>query len=164
MRRNGRNGGLARPNSSLADSERMKPISSETKSPKHWLQSRARWLCFLGCIAGLVVAAGVGLIRTQAQQSFPLPAINPPGAKASPTTTGAAPAQAAGQPAQPQAGAGNASTPDVAKQCADLLKMATDLKTAVDKSSAGTLSVTVVRKAGEIEQLAHKVRLTNGKS
>ncbi|MGA2753963.1 MAG: hypothetical protein ABSE53_09345 [Terracidiphilus sp.] len=142
----------------------MRRISSETKSQKRRTQSRARWLCFLGCVAGLVVAAGVGLIRIQAQQSFPLPAINPPGAKASPATTGAAPAQA-GQPAQPQAaGAGDASARDVAKQCADLLKMATDLKTAVDKSSAGTLSVTVVRKAGEIEQLAHKVRLTNGKS
>jgi len=75
-----------------------------------------------------------------------------------------APAHTAGQPAEQQAGAGDASAPDVAKQCADLLKMATDLKAAVDKSSAGTLSVTVVRKAGEIEQLAHKVRITNGKS
>lgn len=111
----------------------------------------------------MVVAAGVGLIRTQAQESFPLPAINPPGAKASPPATQAAPAQAAGQTAQPQAGVGDASTTDVAKQCSDLLKMATDLKAAVDKSSAGTLSVTVVRKAGEIEQLAHKVRLTNAK-
>ncbi|MGO8932870.1 MAG: hypothetical protein ACLQDA_04100 [Terracidiphilus sp.] len=109
----------------------------------------------------LVVAAGLGLIRTQAQESFPLPAIDPPGAKAS---SPAAPARPASQPAQPQAGAGDASAADVAKQCADLLKMATDLKAAVDKSSAGTLSVTVVRKAGEIEQFAHKVRLTNGKS
>lgn len=41
--------------------------------------------------------------------------------------------------------------------------MATDLKAAVDKTSAGTLSVTVVRKAGEIEQLAHKVRIANAK-
>src|ERR1039458_2723706 len=132
----------------------MKPISSETKSWKHRLQSRARWLCFLGCAAGLVVATGMGLIRTQAQESFPLPAINPPGAKASPPATQPTPAQAAGQPAQPQAGAGDASTTDVAKQCSDLLKLAADLKAAVDKSSAGTLSVTVVRKAGELEQLA----------
>ena len=58
----------------------------------------------------------------------------------------------------------NADASEIAKQCADLLKMATALKSAVDKTSAGTLSVTVVRKAGEIEQLAHKVRVTNGKS
>jgi hypothetical protein len=36
--------------------------------------------------------------------------------------------------------------------------MATDLKAEVDKSNKDTLSVTVVRKAVEIEQLAHKVR------
>lgn len=106
----------------------------------------------------LVVAAGVGLTRTQAQQSFPLPAIDPPGAKASPPATQAAPAQAAGQPAQPQAGAGNASTPDVVKQCADLLKMATDLKIEVDKTNKDTLSVAAMRKAGQIEQFARKAR------
>jgi type VI protein secretion system component VasF len=140
-------------------------IKTSTKkiSRKRRAQTWARWLCSLGCVAMLVVATGVGLIRTQAQESFPLPAINPPGAKASPPATPAAPAQAAGQPTQPQAGAGDASTPDVAKQCSDLLKMATDLKAAVDKTSAGTLSVTVVRKAGEIEQLAHKVRIANAK-
>ncbi len=36
--------------------------------------------------------------------------------------------------------------------------MATDLKSEVDKSTKDVLSVGVVRKAGEIEQLAHKVR------
>jgi len=141
----------------------MTKTSTEKISHKHRAQTSARWLCSLGCVAVLVVAAGVGLIRTQAQESFPLPAINPPGAKASSPTSNS-PAQPAGQPAQPQAGAGNASTPEVAKQCADLLKLATDLKAAVDSSSAGTLSVTVVRKAGQIEQLAHKVRIANGKS
>jgi type VI protein secretion system component VasF len=53
---------------------------------------------------------------------------------------------------------------DVARACADLLKMATDLKTEVDKTTKDTLSLTVVRKAGEIEQLAHKVRTGTGKS
>ncbi|MGB0082557.1 MAG: hypothetical protein WBP90_13610 [Terracidiphilus sp.] len=36
--------------------------------------------------------------------------------------------------------------------------MATDLKTEVDKSTKDMLSVGVVRKAGQIEQLARKVR------
>jgi len=53
---------------------------------------------------------------------------------------------------------------EVASQCAELLKLATDLKTEVDKSTKDTLSVTVVRKAGQIEQLAHKVRTGTGKS
>jgi hypothetical protein len=46
----------------------------------------------------------------------------------------------------------------VAQQCADLLKLATDLKAQVDKSRKDELSVAVVRKAAEVEQAAHKVR------
>ena len=128
-----------------------------------WAQSRGLWLFALGCISALVVAMGLGLIKTQAQEAFPLPAINPPGAKAASTP-------AAGQPGDKQAGQQAAPTPadaqkqEIANQCADLLQMATDLKKAVDKSSADTLSVTVVRKASDIEQLAHKVRIANGKS
>lgn len=45
----------------------------------------------------------------------------------------------------------------VALECADLLRMAAALKTAVDKSTKDELSVDVVRKAGEIEQYARKV-------
>jgi type VI protein secretion system component VasF len=126
-------------------------------------QSWGLWLFALGCISALLVAMGVGLMKTQAQEAFPLPAINPPGAKAAPgtqaTSTPAAPNK---QQAAPTAA--DAQKQEIANQCADLLQMATDLKKAVDKSSADTLSVTVVRKASDIEQLAHKVRIANGKS
>jgi len=54
--------------------------------------------------------------------------------------------------------AANDSQKQIADQCAQLLKMATALKTEVDKTTKDTLSVAVVRKAGEIEQLARKVR------
>ena len=47
---------------------------------------------------------------------------------------------------------------EVAAECASLLKLATDLKAQVDKTSKDELSVTVVRKAAELEQMAHKVR------
>jgi hypothetical protein len=40
----------------------------------------------------------------------------------------------------------------------NLLKLASMLKAEVDKTTADQLSVPVVRKAGEIEQLAHKMR------
>jgi type VI protein secretion system component VasF len=128
-------------------------------------QSRGLWLFALGCISALVVAMGVGLIKTQAQEAFPLPAINPPGAKAAPGTQ-ATSAPATGQPSKQQTAPTAADTQkqEIANQCADLLQLATDLKKAVDKSSADTLSVTVVRKASDIEQLAHKVRIANGKS
>jgi hypothetical protein len=49
-----------------------------------------------------------------------------------------------------------------------LLKMASDLKAAVDKTSKDTLSLDVIRKADEIERLAHnvkeKMKLTMGGS
>jgi len=43
-------------------------------------------------------------------------------------------------------------------ECADLLKLANDLKVAVDKTTKDELSLSVVRKASEIEQMAHKLR------
>jgi hypothetical protein len=42
---------------------------------------------------------------------------------------------------------------------AKLLKLATDLKNEVDKTNLDTLSITIIRKADEIEKLAHSVRL-----
>jgi hypothetical protein len=49
---------------------------------------------------------------------------------------------------------------------ARLLKLANELKAEVDKTDKDTLSIAVIRKADEIEQLAHKVkekiRLTTG--
>ena len=53
---------------------------------------------------------------------------------------------------------------ELANQCAQLLKMAATLKNEVDKTTQDTLSISVVRKAGEIEQLAHRARTGTGKS
>jgi hypothetical protein len=41
---------------------------------------------------------------------------------------------------------------------ANLLKLASTLKAEVDKTTADTLSLTVIRRADEIEKLAHKMR------
>ena len=46
----------------------------------------------------------------------------------------------------------------VAAQCANLLKMATDLKTEVDKTTKDVLSMAVVRDASQIEEAAKKMR------
>jgi hypothetical protein len=46
----------------------------------------------------------------------------------------------------------------IANDSAKLLKLATDLKTEVDKTSKDTLSLNVIRKADEIEKLAHDVK------
>ena len=47
---------------------------------------------------------------------------------------------------------------ELAAKSAELLKLATELKAEVDKSNKDTLSLTVVRKAGEIEKLAHGIK------
>jgi hypothetical protein len=47
----------------------------------------------------------------------------------------------------------------IADESALLLKLATDLKSEVDKTNKDTLSISVVRKAEAIEKLAHDVKL-----
>ena len=104
----------------------------------------------LACCGALAVAAAGSLLYAHAQ-SAPVP-------EKTASTPGPAPATA--QQPTPPAGSipDGARKQEITSACADLLKMATDLKREVDKSNANTLSVTVVRKAGAIEQLAHKVR------
>jgi nitric oxide reductase activation protein len=72
-----------------------------------------------------------------------------------------------GQPQQPASGQPAAQktedlNADRKKQIADesarLLKLATDLKVEVDKTTKDTLSLNVIRKADEIEKLAHTVK------
>jgi hypothetical protein len=46
----------------------------------------------------------------------------------------------------------------IADDTAKLLKLAADLKAEVDKTSKDTLSLSVIRKADEIERLAHNVK------
>ena len=48
----------------------------------------------------------------------------------------------------------------IADESASLLKLATDLKAEVEKTTKDTLSITVIRKADEIEKLAHSVKET----
>ena len=125
--------------------------------PVGWIRRRGVQLCLLACCAALGLAASAGLLRGHAQ-SAPAPA--PTAATAAPLKAASAPAPAAGQQEKPPIGntADEAQKQQIASECSDLLKMATDLKAAVDKTTKDTLSLTVVRKASEIEQLAHKVR------
>jgi hypothetical protein len=127
------------------------------KRPEGWFLRRGGQLCLLACCAALAIAACAGLLHCDVQghaQSVPA------GATAAPEKVASAPVPAAGQQEKPPTGnaADEAQKQQIASECADLLKMAMDLKAEVNKSTKDTLSVTVVRKASEIEQLAHKVR------
>jgi len=122
------------------------------RRPQCWLRSSGK-LCALVCCAALTVATA-GLWRGRAQ-SAPATTVTASSAK-----TASAPAPESGQQQKPPTGNAEVETrePEITRQCSDLLKLATDLKAEVDKTTKDTLSVTVVRKANEIEQLAHKVR------
>jgi hypothetical protein len=87
----------------------------------------------------------------------------PPAAQtvsAQPEQNAASPQQEAAQPAALPPRPPDSSDPRrlVDWECADLLKLANDLKVAVDKTTKDELSLSVVRKASEIEQMAHKLR------
>jgi len=133
---------------------------------------RAACLCALVGCAAIAIAFSAGLLRVLAQspaQSASLPpqaAIAPPNAKQQVTQTSlpAAQGEALGKNgAQAKRTAIDSEKQELASQCAQLLQMAAALKTEVDKTNKDTLSITVVRKAGEIEQLAHKARSGTGK-
>lgn len=53
---------------------------------------------------------------------------------------------------------GDQARQQINNACADMLKMANELKTEVDKTTKDMLSISVIRKANQIEQLAHQVR------
>lgn len=136
----------------------MRGVRGGIVKPKAWgEQRRTSRLFAVVCLSALLLATCAGLLRGHAQDSFPLPAIDPPSAKAAkqPKPDSNQPTAKAVEDPRKQ---------EIASECANLLKMATELKLEVDKSTKDTLSLSVVRKAGEIEQLAHKVRATNGKS
>ncbi len=89
------------------------------------------------------------------------PAASDPPASANPATAKTAAPQAAAAPLDPlktDRTAGNA----LSVECANLLKLATSLKTAVDKTNKDELSVPVVLDAARIEQLARKMREDTG--
>lgn len=136
-------------------------MSAIIPAVRRW--SRARRLCVLAGAAAAALAASAGLLNSHAQSSPSQAAIS---GQASPQAGPGGQTSNAGQLKQQETPetAMRSQQQQVADEAASLLKMATDLKAAVDKTTKDTLSVGVVRKAGAIEQLAHKVRTGTGKS
>jgi hypothetical protein len=81
-----------------------------------------------------------------------------PAVEQAPAPQEAPAAKAAQKPADAAAPADPAKS-QVADECADLLKLAKELKAAMEKTDSNqTLSLGVLRKAGQIKELAHKIR------
>ena len=138
---------------------------------KNWSASAAIAECLLKRRGGkwtfgliLLVAAAVWTGTAQESQQQPHAGNSPP----SQETAVHPSADASGQGATPQKAsrkekaeaADAARKQQLADDSARLLALAIALKAEVDKTSKDTLSLTVIRKADEIEKLAHTVRAT----
>ncbi len=126
----------------------------------------ARFCVSVGCAAA-AIALCAGLLNGLAQ-SPPVQDASTPShaALASPhaepeSNQASAPS---GNSAQAEKSAIDPEKQNLVNECEQLLKLATALKTEVDKTTKDTLSIKVVRQAGEIEQLAHKAKAGTGKS
>jgi hypothetical protein len=79
-------------------------------------------------------------------------------AKSAQTTSAQAPAPERQTKQEIQASTTDERKKQIADESANLLSLANSLKAEMDKTTKDMLSVTVVRKADEIERLAHKMR------
>jgi len=118
------------------------------------LRVRARWI---GVLAGLtVIAIAPTVSRGQSQRD--------PGFRYPPSVTRMPDANAQNeingrQTEKENFDAANAARKkQIADDSAKLLKLATELKAEIDKTNKDTLSLNVIRKAEEIEKLAHDVK------
>jgi hypothetical protein len=116
------------------------------------LRTMMGWLCIVAAVA-VIVSAGTGLRRVYGQAAQPSSSTPP-----APQASSSAASPAGGEGAASKGTGEDDRKKQLADECADLLKMATALKAEVDKSTKDELSVSVVRKAGEIEQMVRKVR------
>jgi hypothetical protein len=133
------------------------------RNSEGWFLSHAVQFCLMTCFAVLALAVGSEMLRSHAQspQGTAAAASEKTSSTAIPAPAQQDKQQTGSAPADQHSEGGKQK---IASECANLLKMATDLKAEVDKTTKDTLSVTVVRKAGEIQRLAHKVRTRAGKS
>ena len=114
---------------------------------------RAFWVCLLaaGAAVALAPVAGEGLFQNSSPQVQPAMPQMPDSTQGN---------QINGEQARKQSleAANAARKKQIAEDSAKLLKLATDLKTEVDKTNKDTLSLNVIRKADEIERLARTVK------
>ena len=99
-------------------------------------------MIFVGVM--LLTAASVGMTRAQSTTAR---AVQGQGA------------MAAFQQAKPAEATGGERQKQLSDETAKLLQLATELKAAVDKSNKNQMSLEVIRKADDVEKLAHDLKL-----
>jgi hypothetical protein len=112
------------------------------------LEGRMRSVRNLACLAVFTFGS---ISLAAAQQPAPGSAAQPPVAQAPATAEATADTSKPTTPQTPQ-------QKQLADDTAKLLTLANELKAELDKSSKDTLSLSVIKKAEQVEKLAHKVR------
>ena len=152
----------ARKQSHRTESNQREASRSEASRPKANQASGSQrgWPALL-CAAALTALGGAVYHGLEAQDNPSKPA--PPPAAAAPSDANQQTQTHEQQDEQKKSAAADpVSNEDRKKQISDdsarLLKLATELKSEVDKTTKDTLSLGVIRKAEEIEKLAHAVK------
>jgi hypothetical protein len=107
-------------------------------------------------LAGIVPAGAQQAPQSAQQQAGSAPTHEPGQGPVSNTSPAAVPPSQSGT--RPPDAADPERKKQIAEESAILLKLATDLKAEVDKTTKDTLSLNVIRKADQIEKLAHNVK------
>lgn len=133
-------------------------------------RTRILWACGLASLAGVVLLTGAAQSGQQQPSATPdkpsvtSDASQPPDASQQPQANQPPDADDQAKPPEKQAAPQAAPTPgaehkrQISDDSAKLLTLAMALKAEVDKTNKDTLSLDVIRKADEIEKLAHNVR------
>ena len=104
----------------------------------------------LGALPGLVFAQQAQ--SPQVPQDLPMPQNGPQGREGPPSVT-------PGMQKEMEKRANEQRQTELKRDTEKLLKLSTELKEYVDKSNENVLSLDVVKKAEEIEKLAHSVKI-----
>jgi hypothetical protein len=115
-----------------------------------------RIIAIAAVITGLTAACNLNSQQDQPAQN--LSVINPVANRTPGTNDQTAMREQQTKQAGFDSASGGRTRQIITDDSAKLLKLASDLKAEVDKSSKDTLSLGVIRKAAEIEKLAHSVR------
>lgn len=113
-----------------------------------------RWFCAFAAVAGVAVAVGAGE-GLPLEGQFPK---YPPAIVRAPDVNKQDDINNQQDKKQSFEAANAERKKQINSETTKLLKLATELKSEVDKTDKDTLSVGVIRKADEIEKLAHSVK------
>lgn len=140
--------------------DQRRPIIGHYQAGPAALRARHNWMREALCLAVLAAVAGIASIGQQTPpQRTPHPILLPEANHIPDANDQMEMREQQDQSKNKDYAAANQERKkQIVDDSARLLKLAADLKIAVDKSTKDTLSLDVIRKADEIERLAHSVK------